>query len=172
MNFHDSVGQRSLVRALEDNARLRPDHAFIEYGDLTVTHAGFAAAVRRVANGLLASGVGAGARVLALLPNCPEYLVVRFAVQRIGAVFVNCSTLGADDEVRYQLEASGAACMITDFDSEERIRAIAAQVPAVQTVLLVEPGRMDASGRGINGWLATHSDQLSLPFPTSILCRC
>lgn len=163
--FHDSVGQRSLVRAIEHNARLRPRHPFIEFGDLTITHAAFAAAVRRAANGLLASGITAGTRVLALLPNCPEYLVVRFAVQRIAAVFVNCSTLGADDEVRYQLEASGAEYVITDIDSEERVRAIAAQAAAVRTVLLVEPGRMDASKVGVNGWLSTQSDLLTLPFP-------
>ena len=92
---HDTVGQRSLVRAIESNAALRPQHVFIEYGALHITHAAFAAAVRRVANGLLAAGIRAGQRVLAYLPNCPEYLLVRFAVQRIGAVFVTSSTAGS-----------------------------------------------------------------------------
>ncbi len=162
---HDTIGQRSLVRAIESNAALRPDHVCIEYGALRITHAAFATAVRRVANGLLARGVLAGARVLAYLPNCPEYLVVRFAVQRIGAVFVTCSALYADDEIRYQLEASGASLVITDFGSAERIRAIIAAVASVGDLLLLEPGRMDNSTIGVNAWLATCSDQLSLPFP-------
>ncbi len=108
MRPHDTVGQRTLLRAIESNAALRPQHPFIEYGELTITHAAFADAVRRVANGLMAHGITHGQRVLAFLPNCPEYLVVRFAVQRIGAVFVTCSSLYVDDEIRYQLEASGA----------------------------------------------------------------
>ena len=87
MTVHDTVGQRSLVRAIESNAALRPAQVFIEYGALRITHETFANAVRRVANGLLTRGVVAGERVLAYLPNCPEYLVVRFAVQRIGARF-------------------------------------------------------------------------------------
>jgi len=165
MLTHDTVGQRSLVRAIESNAALRPQHVFIEYGALHITHAAFAAAVRRVANGLLAAGIGAGQRVLAFLPNCPEYLVVRFAVQRIGAVFVTCSTLYVDDEIRYQLEASGAVLAITDVDSAERMRAVAGEVDCVREVLLVEPGRMDASAVGVNAWLSTCSDQLALPFP-------
>ena len=162
---HDTVGQRSLVRAIESNAALRPQHVFIEYGALHITHAAFAAAVRRVANGLLAAGIRAGQRVLAYLPNCPEYLLVRFAVQRIGAVFVTCSSLYVDDEIRYQLAASGATLVITDLESAARMRDIVAQVTWLPAVLLVEPGRMDASQSGVNGWLSSCSDQLSVPFP-------
>ena len=165
MIFHDTIGQRSLVRAIESNAALRPQHVFIEYGALRITHAAFASAVRRVANGLLARGVTAGERVLAYLPNCPEYLLVRFAVQRIGAVFVTCSSLYVDDEIRYQLEASGAMLAITDVESAARLQAIATQVPCVRDVVLLEPGRMHDSGIGVNAWLATCSDQLHLPFP-------
>ena len=165
MTIHDTVGQRTLVRAIESNAALRPQHVFIEYGELNISHAAFAAAVRRVANGLLAMGITTGQRVLAYLPNCPEYLLVRFAVQRIGAVFVTCSSLYVDDEIRYQLDASGAVLAITDLDSAERMRAIAAQVPGVGEVLLVDPGRMDASTIGVNAWLSSCSDQLALPFP-------
>ena len=162
---HDTVGQRTLVRAIESNARLRPHHPFIEFGDLQISHAAFAAAVRRVANGLLAKGIAAGERVLAFLPNCPEFLVVRFAVQRIGAVFVTCSSLYVDDEIRYQIEASGAVLAVTDIESAERIRAIAAELDCVRDIVLVDAGRMEASAVGINGWLSSCSDQLSVPFP-------
>ena len=165
MITHDTIGQRSLVRAIESNAALRPQHVFIEYGALHITHAAFASAVRRVANGLLAHGISAGERVLAYLPNCPEYLVMRFAVQRIGAVFVTCSALYADDEIRYQVAASGATLIITDVESAARLRAIAEQTPTVREVVLLEPGRMDSSSIGVNAWLATCSEQLRLPFP-------
>ncbi len=165
MTVHDTVGQRSLVRAIESNAALRPAHVFIEYGALRITHAAFASAVRRVANGLLTRGVVAGERVLAYLPNCPEYLLVRFAVQRIGAVFVTCSALYVDDEIRYQLEASGASLVITDLESAARLLAITAQVLSVRDMVLLEPGRMDTSAVGVNAWLTTCSSALSLPFP-------
>lgn len=166
MRPHDTVGQRTLVRAIESNAALRPHHPFVEFGELTITHAAFADAVRRVANGLMAHGITHGQRVLAFLPNCPEYLVVRFAVQRIGAVFVTCSSLYVDDEIRYQLEASGAVLAVTDLACAERMRAIASGVASVREVLLLEPGRMDASTIGVNGWLSSQSRQLSLPFPS------
>jgi carnitine-CoA ligase len=165
MSAHDSIGQRSLVRAIESNAALRAQHVFIEYGELRITHAAFASAVRQVANSLLNCGVKAGERVLAYLPNCPEYLLVRFAVQRIGAVFVTCSALYVDDEIRYQLEASGAVLVITALESAERVQAITAQVSSVRDVVLLEPGLMDSSLIGVNAWLARCSDQLSLPFP-------
>src|SRR5207248_3469884 len=52
----------------------------------------------RMAGGLASLGVRRGDRVLMTLPNCPEFVITFFAVQKLGAVVVNAGPLmGADD---------------------------------------------------------------------------
>src|SRR5439155_12500058 len=54
--------------------------------------------VNRMAGGLASLGVRRGDRVLMTLPNCPEFVITFFAVQKLGAVVVNAGPLmGADD---------------------------------------------------------------------------
>ena len=52
----------------------------------------------RLAGGLARLGVRRGDRVVLTLPNCPEYVVAFFAIQKLGAIVVNAGPLmGADD---------------------------------------------------------------------------
>src|SRR6185437_3099781 len=56
------------------------------------------AAVNRMAGGLAHLGVRRGERVLLVLPNCPEFVIAFFAIQKLGAVVVNAGPLmGRDD---------------------------------------------------------------------------
>ena len=59
------------------------------------------AQVNRMAGGLASLGVRRGDRVLLALPNCPEFVITFFAIQKLGAVVVNAGPLmGADDLAR------------------------------------------------------------------------
>ena len=52
----------------------------------------------RMAGGLAQLGVRRGERVVLTLPNCPEFVIAFFAIQKLGAVVVNAGPLmGADD---------------------------------------------------------------------------
>jgi long-chain acyl-CoA synthetase len=52
----------------------------------------------RLAGGLSQLGVRRGERVILTLPNCPEFIIAFFAIQKLGAVVVNAGPLmGADD---------------------------------------------------------------------------
>jgi long-chain acyl-CoA synthetase len=54
--------------------------------------------VNRTAGGLSRIGIRPGDRVVVTLPNCPEYVVTFFAIQKLGALMVNAGPLmGADD---------------------------------------------------------------------------
>ena len=75
--------------------------------------------------------VGKGATVAVLMANCPEYFVSMFAIHRLGAVYVPCSTLYSDEELAYQLGHCAAKAVITDA--------------AHQGLALAAMGRMGAS---------------------------
>jgi len=70
-------------------------------------------AANRLANALRRLGVGAGDRVVVMLPNCPEVLQAYGAILRLGAVIVPVIFLLNPQEVRHILADSGARLAIT-----------------------------------------------------------
>ena len=70
-------------------------------------------AVRRVATGLIRSGVEAGDRVGLYLPNVPHYVAAYYGIMAAGAVAVNFSPLYTVEELAHQVEDSGTTVLVT-----------------------------------------------------------
>lgn len=86
--------------------------------------------VRAVANGLRARGVGIGTHVGVLAPNCPEWIVIAFAVWHCGGVVVPLSTL-------YQPRELGHALALADVEIVIAVRRFLKHdyVGALQTAI-------------------------------------
>ncbi len=69
--------------------------------------------VDRCARGLQDIGVGKGTRVGLCLPNMPHYVILYFALHRIGAVVVNINPLYTAREIRHLIQDSGATVIAT-----------------------------------------------------------
>ena len=69
--------------------------------------------VRRVATGLIRSGVGAGDRVGLYLPNVPHYVAAYYGIMAAGAAAVNFSPLYTIEELAHQVEDSGTTVLVT-----------------------------------------------------------
>lgn len=68
---------------------------------------------RRLASGLIGRGVRAGDHVAILLANYPEFVAIKYAIARVGAVAVPINYLLRRQELRYVLEQSDTAVLIT-----------------------------------------------------------
>jgi fatty-acyl-CoA synthase len=68
---------------------------------------------RRLASGLIASGVQKGDHVAIVLANYPEYVAMKFAIARAGAVAVPINYLLREQELRYVLEQSDTTVLVT-----------------------------------------------------------
>jgi long-chain acyl-CoA synthetase len=68
---------------------------------------------RRLAGGLAGLGIRPGDRVAVMLPNCPEVGISYAALWRAGAAITPVIFLLPPPELRYVLEHSGAAAIIT-----------------------------------------------------------
>jgi fatty-acyl-CoA synthase len=68
---------------------------------------------RTVAKGLIAAGVGKGARVGILLGNRPEFVAALFGIAWAGAVAVTLSTFSTRDELAVLLELSDIDLLLT-----------------------------------------------------------
>jgi len=87
----------TLAGRLAARAAEMPRRDLLRMPGRTLTFGEFDREVNRLANGLLAAGVGRGEMVGVMLPNCPEFALLWLALLRIGAVEapVNTSFRGA-----------------------------------------------------------------------------
>ena len=123
-----------------------------EYGlDLRWSYAELRARVDRLARGLIALGIAAGDRVAVLAPNLPEWILLEYALAKIGAVLVTVNTAYRQHELGYLLRQGRvrALFMVAQyrgnpyFDSLQAARA-EAPLPELQHVVLIGAG--DAPG--------------------------
>ncbi len=88
----------TLGRLVDQAAERFGDNTALIYNNDRWTYRQLLAQVNRTAGGLARLGVTKGDRVVMTLPNCPEFVLVFFAIQKLGAIAVNAGPLtGADD---------------------------------------------------------------------------
>jgi fatty-acyl-CoA synthase len=68
---------------------------------------------RTIARGLMAVGVQRGERVVLWATNVPEWVVLQFALAKIGAILVTANTSLRAKEIEYLLRQSEAATLVT-----------------------------------------------------------
>jgi len=112
----------------------------LSYGELR-------AEVARVRAGLANLGVGLGDRVAAYLPNAPEAVIAMLATASLGAIWTSCSPdFGAHSVVDRFAQISPKVLVGVDgygyggkrFDRRPELAAIAAELPGLQAVVLVD----------------------------------
>ena len=69
--------------------------------------------VTELAVGLVSKGGRKGDHVALLMANYPEFVALKFAIARAGAVAVPINFMNRRDELKYVLEQSEAVCLIT-----------------------------------------------------------
>ncbi|MEP6783508.1 MAG: AMP-binding protein [Acidobacteriota bacterium] len=68
---------------------------------------------RLIARGLMAAGVERGDRVAVWSTNVPEWVVLQFALAKIGAILVTVNTSLRSREIEYLLRQSGTSVLVT-----------------------------------------------------------
>ena len=100
---------------LESCSRVPHKTAIIDSScDRRITYAEYGELVENVALGLVAAGVKPGEVLAIFLPNCWEFCAVYHAATMAGAIPTLLNPSYREREVRYQLENSGAAVLVTD----------------------------------------------------------
>jgi len=168
----------------------RDDHlALIAYDERgtrrTLSYRQLAAEVARVAAGLRDAGVVSGDRVAGFMPNIPETVVAMLATTSLGAIWSSCSPdfgiAGVLDRFgqiapKVLITADGYFYGGKTLDSLEPISGVLAQLPSVNTVIVVpvvnaEPvitklqGAASVSPRRISLWARFGTPGAKLSFP-------
>jgi fatty-acyl-CoA synthase len=96
-------------------ARDYPDNDALVYPDrqLRYSFKELEVLVRQIAKGLIDTGIKRGDRVALWATNVPEWVVLQFALAKIGAVLVTVNTSLRASELAYLLKQSEASALIT-----------------------------------------------------------
>jgi long-chain acyl-CoA synthetase len=100
----------------EENVATYGEYVALTFDGRELTNLEQQRAANRVANALRRLGVGAGDRVVVMLPNGPEVLQAYPAILKLGAVIVPVVFLLGPEEVGHILAHSGAKVLITSPD--------------------------------------------------------
>jgi fatty-acyl-CoA synthase len=112
------------------------------------TFAELDAEARLMARGLIANGVANGERVVVWATNVPEWVVLQFALAKIGAVLVTANTALRAKDIDYLLRQSEAATLVTirgfrgvDYVAAlEEIGATRGAIPGLDRLIFVPRG--------------------------------
>ncbi|MHA2176364.1 MAG: AMP-binding protein [Candidatus Hodarchaeales archaeon] len=111
-----------IYRFLEEAAQTFPDNVATIFFDAKITYKDLWNRVLRFASSLDKIGIKKGDRIGIYLPNCPQFVVAFFAINRLGATIVPFNTQYVDHELTYQLKDSGARTIICIDITYNRVR--------------------------------------------------
>jgi long-chain acyl-CoA synthetase len=114
---------RSVHEILSSAVARRPQGVALISGEESITYRDLDALVGRVAGGLKALGVEKGDRVAMVLGNSIEFVVVLFAIARLGAVSVPLNIRHQLAENRHIIEDCGAQVVVHEYDLSDRVPA-------------------------------------------------
>lgn len=103
---------RTLDQALDKAVEAYPDRDLVVTDDRLYTYREIHWS-RRLADGLVASGVRPGDHVAIVLANFPEFVAVTYAISQVGATAVPVNVLNRRDELGYVLRQSDAVMLVT-----------------------------------------------------------
>ncbi|OHE21642.1 MAG: hypothetical protein A2Z43_01580 [Syntrophobacterales bacterium RBG_19FT_COMBO_59_10] len=119
----------SLGKMLSDSAGRYAGRVAVIYGEQRITYRELNRAACALGNHLRSLGLGKGDKVALMLPNCPEFVIAYFAVQKIGGVAVTLNVQSTSYELRHLLGNSDSQCLITQGALVKRFAEIRDELP-------------------------------------------
>ncbi|WP_420642895.1 class I adenylate-forming enzyme family protein [Candidatus Leptofilum sp.] len=127
-----------LVNAfLEESAAKTPEKTALVCGEQRLTYAQIEAMANRLAQALVANGVGRGDRILLFLPNSVEMVVGIFATLKANAVFVPVNHSTKADKLHFMAQDCRAAGLITWQQQVKTAVTLQQSIPSLKTVVIV-----------------------------------
>ncbi|MBU8916793.1 long-chain fatty acid--CoA ligase [Bacillus sp. FJAT-29953] len=139
----------SIDDLLKDSSNLHPEKTAVIDNQKVKTYYQLNSDVDRLASALYDSGFKKGDKLAIMLPNCLEYIISFFAVQRLCGTVVQVNPLYTPRELEYILEDSEAVWFITNRIQVPKLEQIGYKDKL--TVLIAE-GEKDVKD-SLNAWI-------------------
>ncbi len=130
-----------LPQILRSAAERHPDREYLRYADRAwVGYGEVNARANRVANGLLARGVGRGESVSVLLPNCEEFVPVWYGILKAGAVMSPINTAYKGDFLSWTINLVESRLLFVADSHLDRLALVAPELPLLERVVVLRTG--------------------------------
>jgi fatty-acyl-CoA synthase len=125
----------TLADLIARNAAVAPDKAALHFNGTTLTYAGLARRIDAVAAGLTKEyGIAKGDRIVHLGYNSADFLVLLFAVARLGAILVPLNWRLAVPEQAYIIAHAEPKLFVVEPDFVDRLAALTAVAPEMRAL--------------------------------------
>src|SRR5215510_4824444 len=127
----------TLANIVRTHAAERGNQPMVTYGDRTITYAEMDAVSSRIAQGLMAEGIGSQDRVAFLDKNGPEYFEVLFGGAKVNAVNVAVNWRLAPEEIERTINDARAKLLFVGVDLLSQVEEVQAKLETVQKIIVL-----------------------------------
>ena len=120
---------------LAESAGRFAENIAVIHGDRRITYRELNRAACALGSHLRSLGLGKGDKVALMLPNCPEFVIAYFGIQKIGGVAVTLNVQSTPYELRHLLGNSDARCLITQGSLAKRFDEIRDELPLCRRLI-------------------------------------
>src|SRR5215211_579624 len=140
-----AVGARTMTEAFRVTVEDHPDRVAVRTKDdeVSLTWSQLRDRVDALAGGLAGLGVGRGDSVALMLGNRPEFHIADLAAMTLGATPFSIYPTFTAGQIAFVAGDAGAKLAIVEEAHLERFREARAELPALETVIVVEGARGD-----------------------------
>lgn len=130
----------SVFRHEKESPNFVPFERLVDGRWVPVTAREFAAEVRAVAKGLMASGIELGDRVAVLSATRYEWVLLDYAIWTAGGATVAIYETSSADQAQWILEDSGTSLIVVENAGHaDTVREVVESAPTVREMLQIEP---------------------------------
>jgi long-chain acyl-CoA synthetase len=135
----------NLVTLLKEGAKNHPERPAVVTGDKLLSYGLILEHAERLSGGFAKLGVRRGQPIALLLPNVPHFTIAYFAAHNSGCPVVPLNVLLTAEEIKYYLEDSEAAAIVTWETLLPQTLEAAKRVPTCKHVIVARAESTDTS---------------------------
>jgi len=156
VSYKIDIPSLTIVEILEQAANKNPSKIAIIDENRKFTTLQLKDACERVASGLYKSGFRKGDRIAVMLPNCLEYAIAFFSIQRLGGVVVQINPYFQPEELNHILQNTEAVGLIAFREVKEKLHKIG----LVDQVKFITADEVVKEENNIHLWIENETTEL------------
>lgn len=136
VKFNLDYFEGSMWEAVRNIAHRYPNYIAFDFMGSTTTYAKFEQEVYVCAKALRAIGVKPGDRVTICMPNCPQTVIMFYAVNLMGGIANMIHPLSSENEIEFFISHSKSVCALTMDMFYGKFEAIRKNLKALKTLVI------------------------------------
>ena len=126
----------SMYEAVEKIAQKYPEYIAYDFMGRSTTYKKFVEQINLCARALKAIGIREGDKITICMPNCPQPVIMFYAVNLVGGIANMVHPLSSEKEIEFYLKESGSICALTLDQFYHKFEAVRQHVDSLNNVII------------------------------------